>query len=217
VSQNFSVQDKLTNDVFVYYFGDPDGAGIGLWTRLDNGDSASNTGINNTDKDNDTLFTGDRDYYNNPTAHANAASTPATASNTALHLVTNIGAQIWEFHMGTNNNQGSWSTGNAQATDHGLWGSNSSRLASLAESIALYAANFGGTIAGGNTVGALQPMSNVGSTNDYVNAEENRPGNWINSVLTAAPTPSGHALLVLGFGHVLDLQGTQAGEFSAVL
>jgi hypothetical protein len=193
VSQNFSVQDKLTNDVFVYYFGDPDGAGVGVLTQMDNGDSGSNPDIINTNKDNNILFPADWDYYNNPAANANAASTPATASNTALHLVTNISAQTWEFHMANNSNQVIWTTADAQATDHSLWGSNTSRQASLAEAVALYAANFGGNNASGNTVGAVQPMSDVGSTNLYADAEDNRPGGWANSMWTAAPTPSGHA------------------------
>jgi hypothetical protein len=217
VSQNFSVQDKLTNDVFVYYFGDPDGAGVGVWTQMDNGDSASNTGIITTNKDNDTPGFGDWDYYNNPTANANAASTPVTASNTALHLVTNIGAQTWEFHMGTNGSNIAWSTANAQATDHGLWGSNTSRQASLAEMIALYSANFGDNNATGNTVGAVQPISNVGSTNVYVNAEDNRPGGWIGNMWTAAPTPSGHARLILSVGYVDDNPDANASIVSAVL
>jgi hypothetical protein len=217
VSQNFSVQDKLTNDVFVYYFGDPDGAGIGLWTMMDNGDSASNRAINTTDRDNDTAFTGDWDYYNNPTAHANAATTPATVSNTALHLVTNIGAQTWEFHIGTNGANVNWSNANAQATDHGMWGSNTSRLASLVEAVALYAANFGDNNATGNTVGAVEPMSNVGSANAYVDAEDNRPGGWAIGMWTAAPTPSGHALLYPFYGAVFDIVDGNGSSLTAVL
>lgn len=217
VSQNFSVQDKLSNDVFVYYFGDPDGTGVSLWSELDNGDSASNTGINTTNKDNDTLFDGDYDYYNNPTAYANAATTPVTSSNTALHLVTNIGSQTWEFHMGTNSIPASWTTANTQATDHSLWGSNSSRLASLAEAIALYAANFGGNNATGNTVGAVQPISNVGSTNEYFNAEDNRPGGWNGNFWSATPTPSGHAQLGLNHGVVGDFPDVFGLNVSAVL
>ena len=172
---------------------------------MDNGDNANNSGINTTDKDNDTLFTGDWDYYNNPTANANAATTPATASNTALHLVTNIGSQIWEFHVSTGSG-GNWDHANGQATDHGLWGSNTSRLASLAEAFALYAANFGGDGATRtpNTVGAVQPMSNVGTTNGFVDAEVNFPGGWGASLWTAAPTPSGHARMTLYWGSVLD-------------
>jgi hypothetical protein len=212
VSQNFSVQDKLSNNVFVYYFGDPDGAGIGLWTELDNGDTASNRGVVTTNKDGNTVFPADFDYYNNPTANANAASTPATASNTALHLVTNIGAQIWEFHMSTNSNQGSWSTANAQATDHGLWGSNTSRMASLSEVIALYAANFAG-----NTVGGVQPMSNAGSINEETAAEDNRPSGWDFGLWTAAPTPSGHALLLPYFGLAFDFFDENGGNPAAVL
>jgi hypothetical protein len=166
---------------------------VGVLTQMDNGDSGSNPDIINTNKDNNILFPADWDYYNNPAANANAASTPATASNTALHLVTNISAQTWEFHMANNSNQVIWTTADAQATDHSLWGSNTSRQASLAEAVALYAANFGGNNASGNTVGAVQPMSDVGSTNLYADAEDNRPGGWANSMWTAAPTPSGHA------------------------
>jgi hypothetical protein len=217
VSQNFSVQDKLSNDVFVYYFGDPDGVGVSMWTQLDNGDSASNPGINTIDRDIDTPGNGDIDYYNNPTANANAASTPATASNTALHLVTNIAAQTWEFHMGTNGSRVTWSAANAQATDHGLWGSNTSRLASLAEMVALYAANFGGNNEGGNTVDALQPTTNVNSINGHVADENNPPGGWLPLLWTAAPTPSGYARLNFGFGHFVDLPDTTLNDVSAVL
>jgi hypothetical protein len=203
VSQNFSVQDKLTNDVFVYYFGDPDGAGVGLWTQLDNGDNGNNSEIVITNKDNDSLGSGDWDYYNNPSAHANAASTPATASNTALHVVTNISAQTWEFHTGTNGAGQNWSNANAQATDHGLLGSNTSRLPSLAEAVALYAANFGGNNAGGNTVGTIQPMSNLGSNNIYSAVEDNRPG-VIHGMWTFAPFPLGKAQMNLSQGLITD-------------
>jgi len=206
VSQNYSVQDKLTSDVFVYYHGDPDGAGIGLWTALDNGDSASNQGLVTTDQDGNTTFSDDFDYYNTPAANTNAVTTPVTPSNTALHWVTDIAAQTWEFHMGTNNNYETWDVANAQATDHTLWGSNSSRQASLAEAVALYAANFGGdgSTRTPNTVGAVQPMSNAGSTNGYAAVEDNRPGEWGNALWSAAPTPSGHARLGLYNGLVFD-------------
>jgi hypothetical protein len=103
-------------------------------------------------------------------------------------------------------------TGNAQATDHGLWGSNSSRLASLAEGIALYAANFGG-----NTVGEVQAITNVGSTNVYNASEDNRPGGWDDLMWTAAPTPSGHAPLALGVGNVNDYPDSTNVFVSAVL
>ncbi|WP_396435504.1 hypothetical protein [Limnohabitans sp.] len=206
VSQNYSVQDKLTNDVFVYYHGDPDGAGIGLWTALDNGDSASNQGLVTTDQDGNTTFSDDFDYYNTPAANTHAATTPVTPSNTALHWVTDIAAQTWEFHMGTNTDFATWVVANAQAADHTLWGSNSSRQASLAEAVALYAANFGGdgSTRTPNTVGAVQPMSNAGSTNGYAAVEDNRPGEWGNALWSAAPTPSGHARLGLYNGLVFD-------------
>jgi hypothetical protein len=217
VSQNFSVQDKLSNDVFVYYFGDPDGAGVGLLTALDNGDSASNQGIITTNKDNDSQD--DFDYYNNPTATINAASTPATTSNTALHLVTNISAQTWEFHIKNTTNLLNWNAANSQATDHSLWGSNSSRQASLAEMVALYAANIGGdgiTQRTPNIVGAVQPMSDLGSTNPYEISEDNRPNGWV-TAWTAAPTPSGHALMNFSQGFVVDRPDAGNWGVSAVL
>ncbi len=219
VSQNHSVQDKLTSDVFVYYHGDPDGAGIGLWTALDNGDSASNLGLVTTDQDGNNSFSSDRDYYNTPAANTNAATTPVTPSNTALHWVTDIAAQTWEFHMGSNTDYANWDEANAQATDHTLWDSNSSRQASLAEAVALYAANFGGdgSTRTPNTVGAVQPMSNAGSTNGYADVEDNRPGGWDGYLWSAAPTPSGHALLDLYFGVVYDFRDTSGNFVSAVL
>ena len=218
VSQNFSVQDKLSNDVFVYYFGDPDGAGVGVWTQMDNGDSTTNSGLVSMDKDNDSRALIDWDYYNNPTDNSNAATTPATANNTALHVVTNITAQTWEFHMGVNSTLGNWSTGNIQAADHGLWGSNTSRQASLAEAIAFYAANFGGDgPAGGNTVGSLQPMSDFGSSTSLVLAAEvNTPSGW-GVIWTAAPTPSGHARVSLHNGDVFDNPDVILYTLTAVL
>jgi hypothetical protein len=218
VSQNFSVQDKLTNDVFVYYFGDPDGAGVGVWTQMDNGDSASNSGLVSMDKDNDSRALIDWDYYNNPTDNSNAATTPATANNTALHMVTNITAHTWEFHMGVNSTLGDWSTVNAQAADHVLWGSNASRLASLAEAIALYAANFGGDgPAGGNTVGSLQPLTDFGSSTSLVlPSEVNTPSGW-GVIWTAAPTPSGHARVSLHNGDVFDNPDVVIYSLTAVL
>jgi len=205
VSQNYSVQDQITDDVFVYYFGDPDGAGIGLWTALDNGDSATDAGVVTTNQDGTTFNGSDWDYFNAGWAQDNVAIIPASASITALHFVTDIDAQTWEFHMSYNGGSiyESWSGANAMATDHGLFGSNSSRLASLAEGVALYAANFGGDNAGGETVGDVQPMSNVGSTNSRTAAEENVPIRW-DDLWTAAPTPSGHAELKLYLGALTD-------------
>lgn len=64
---------------------------------------------------------------------------------------------------------------NALATHHTLWGSNVSRMASLEELVALYAANFtGGTNQG--KVGALQPISNASSIGD--SPSDNRPVGW---------------------------------------
>lgn len=214
VAQNYSAQDTVTNDVFVYYYGDPDGAGIGLWTAIDNGDSANNPGVVSIDHDADTSGYGDWDYYG---LEGNAAGTLTTSSNTALHLVTDIDAQTWEFHMANNTNWSAWDEADAQATDHTGFGSNTSRQASLAEVVAVYAANFGGDNAGGNTVGAVQAMSNVGSTNGYRNAEENRPDGWDSGMWSAAPTPSGYAILYLSYGDVDDSPATDGYYVTAVL
>lgn len=215
VAQNYSVQDQITGDVFVYYYGDPDGTGIGLWTLLDNGDSANDPTVVTTDQDQSTTHSSDWDYYNNPTD--NAAGTPATTSNTALHLVTNIAAQTWEFHAASNGLNQDWDVANAQAKDHNVFGSNSSRQISLVEAMALYAANFGGDSPGGNTVGAVQPMSNAGSTNGYVASEDNHPQGWGFVIWTAAPTPSGHAILYLNFGDLSDLPDANEYLVAAVL
>jgi hypothetical protein len=181
VAGNFSVQDKLTSDVFVYYYGDPDGVGVGVWTDLDDGDSASDGFAVPTDKDGNLyVFEEDADYFNTP--NINAATTPATASNTAMHLVTNVAAQTWEFHMSKADSM------YVDPNDHTDFGfSNSSRHASLAEAMALYAANFGGNNGEGSTVGTMQPMSNAGSTNASNPAESNRPLGWDYSLSTAAP------------------------------
>ena len=124
VAKNYSVQDKVTKDVFVYYYDDPDYGfsnkpGIGLWTALDNGDSTSSQSAVETDKDGNSMNYPDSDYYNNPGDNTAAASTPVTASNTALHLVTDIAAQTWEFHMAIRPVGGvggvTWEEANAQA------------------------------------------------------------------------------------------------------
>ena len=113
-----------------------------------------------------------------------------------------------------------WEEANAQAADHTGFGSNTSRQASLAEAMALYAANFGGDSEIGNTVGAVQPMTNQSMINDYSAAEGNMPDGWDTADWwTAAPTPSGHADLYLGgYGYVEDAPNTQIRYvFTAVL
>jgi hypothetical protein len=89
-------------------------------------------------------------------------------------------------------------------------------MASLAETLALYAANFGGS-GSVNTVGAVEAMSNLTSTTPAA-GENHAPGGWGNNIWTAAPTPSGNAVVSLISGHVLDELGTAATyRVSAVL
>ena len=180
VEQNYSVQDKVTGDVFVYYYGDPDGNGVGLWTRLDSGDSASNGGVVTANRDADGNGWGDLDYYNTTGI---ATGTESTTANTALGMTTDMAAQVWEFHMGKSS-ASAYTQANAAtaAGDHTAQGSNTSRLASQDELLALYAANFGANTGGGgaaaNIVGAVQPITDKSSFNSYVATEDNRPGGW---------------------------------------
>lgn len=219
VAANFSVQDKVTGDVFVYYYGDLDANGIGLWTQLDSGDSASNVDVVTTDRDADDNGFGDWDYYNTTGV---ALGTPSTTGNTALGFVTNIQAQVWEFHMGkASASSFSYDTAISNAGDHTLWNSNTSRLGSLEEMLALYAANFGADTGGGgaaaNIVGAVQPITDTSSFNDYVATEDNRPGGWTHVTWSSAPTPSGHANLYLYNGYATDTPDGYTGYVSAVL
>ena len=212
--QNYSVQDRPTGNVFVYFYGDPDGNGIGLWTLLDNTDTASNPGVSTADRDGLSLNSNaDWDYYNAGTV---LAGTQATTGNTALGFVTSIAAQVWEFQMGQSASTAmNWSTAKTWAGNHTDRGSNTSRMASLAETLALYAANF----AGGNTPGAVEAMTSLTSTTTTtVAGENNAPGGWTGTnIWTAAPTPSGNAVVSLSLGHVLDDLGTATYNVAAVL
>lgn len=210
ISQNYSAQDTVTGDVFVYYYGDPDGTGLGFWSPLDSGDTPSNTGLNPLDKDGDGS---DWDYYTSATALATLA--PASADNTALHLVTDIAPQVWALHM-ANVGSGSWEAANALVQDHVRMGSNTSRLPSLQEWLALYAANFGADdrTLNAHTVGPIEPMSNA-IQNDASAApnwrSDNRPAGWDDYVnewggyyWAAAPSPRGHAQMWLGYAQLGD-------------
>lgn len=223
VSQNYSVQDKITQDVFVYYYGDPDGAGVGMWTAVDSGDSASNTSLATTDRDLDANDWGDLDYYNGIGFGHGASAVQANTANTALHLVTNIGAQTWEFHMSQDASRTDWVSANTLATDHVAVGSNTSRLASLQELVALYGANFGQDVSGwvwspqSHVVGAVQPVSNANSTDALAVNEDNTPGEWGYACWADAPTPSGHALFALSYGAISDASNAHLERVPVVL
>ena len=107
------------------------------------------------------------------------------------------------------------------AGNHAQWNSNTSRLASLDELMALYAANFGADTGGGgaaaNTVGAIQAITDTSSFNGYVAKEDNRPGGWANHLWSSAPTPSGHANINLNNGNANDKPDANNNYVSAVL
>jgi hypothetical protein len=208
VGKNYSVQDRATGNVFVYYHGDPDANGIGVWTPLDSGDAATIQGNNITDRDTDSNGWGDWDYYNTTGVTVGTQSTPA---NTAMGFVTNIAAQVWEFQMAKPSATMDWSTANTFAGNHTTTGSNTSRMASLEEMLALYAANFGV-----NTVGAVQAMTDTTSFIGVL-GEDNRPGGWATHIWSSAPTPSGHATIDLYNARLLDRMDGIGNAVSAVL
>jgi len=220
VAQNYSVQDAVTKNVFVYYYGDPDGNGMGLWTTLDVPEG-------NTDRDAGTAIVGDWDYFNST---GQAVGTESTVQNTALGYVTNIQAQVWEFQMalfdGLDNTIDSTdaisaTAAKALAGDHTEFNSNTSRSASFEEMIALYAANFGGNSAGGGvagrTVGNVQQMTDTTAFNGYVASEDNRPGGWAYDMWSGSPTPSGHAYVYVYDGGAYDRPDGSSSYVAAVL
>ena len=208
VAQNYSVQDKITGNVFVYYFGDPDGNGVGVWTGQDPGDTATSTGINAANRDLDANSYGDWDYYNTTGV---ALGTPSTSANTALGMVSNVAAQVWEFAAANPNSTMTYAYDQMASLvgNHTTMGSNSSRTMTFEEGLALYAANFGGSSGGGaaggaaSTVGAVQAMTDTSNYNGYTTNEDNRPGGWSNSIWTGAPSPSGHVHVALAYGHLV--------------
>lgn len=236
VAQNYSVQDKISKEVFVYYYGDPDGAGgVSMSTRHDAIKNATgitsdlagtlgNTVYNDKDINGGTS---DNDYYAFPiTRIADSALPAVTASNTALHLVTNIPAKVWEFHAGMFGKEidpyaagSTYSEIDAALTDHVKTGSNTSRMGTLEEMIALYAANFQGGNANAPlsvNVGALQPISNATSART-ISGEFNSPVGWQGSAWTPAPTPAGHAVVDFSRGTLSDNWDSLVGGGVAVL
>jgi hypothetical protein len=222
VNANFSVQDKITGNVFVYYHGDPDANGIGLWTLLDAGDAQTNGRAVGNNRDNDIAGMGDFDYYNTTGV---APGTQSTTANTALGFVTNIAAQVWEFQMAKpSTTTRNWDASNTFVGDHSARGSNTSRMASLEEMLALYAANFGNAAAGGNTVGGMQAMTDTIAYPASLSlpiANANVPSTWPegtwDAFWTAAPTPSGYAYINLNRAFVAEEPSAISIYVSAVL
>lgn len=217
IGQNYSVQDKVTGDVFVYYAGDPDGTGVGLWSML-NADAIVPDGVGIYD------FQGVNYYIHS----ANPSDMP---SNLAAHMSTAIDNQVWEFHTAqTNQLAGAWSDANFLSENHVLNGSNTSRLASLQEMVALYAANFGqndaGSDGGSNShvPGAIQALSSTIANSGYTSGNDNLPGGWPAFMdgweypaWVAATTPSGHALVSLTLGQLIDATNVNSAFVPVVL
>ena len=206
----------------MYYFGDPDGNAVGLWTKQDTGDTATNIGINTSDRDVDSNRWGDWDYYN---TKGEALGTPSTSDNTALGMVTNVAAKVWEFAAANPNSTTTYTYDQMASLvgNHTTMGSNSSRTMTFEEGLALYAANFGGSSGGGaaggaaSTVGAVQAITDTGSYNNYTAGEDNRPGGWSNYIWTGAPSPSGHVFVGLSNGNLFDLPSADLAYAAAVL
>ena len=125
----------------------------------------------------------------------------------------------------------SWGEADFAAANHQLTKSNTSRLPSLNEMLALYAANFGQASAGSESTnasthlpGAVQAMDSVVAITGYLPSNDNLPGGWMWSLSdweyshwTAAPSPSGHVLASLTLGQLIDSTNNQLGFVTAVL
>ena len=164
---------------------------------------------------------GDWDYYNTTGV---ALGTPVTTANTALGMVSNVAAQVWEFAAANPNSTTTYTYDQMASLvgNHTTMGSNSSRTMTFEEGLALYAANFGGSTGGGvvgaaSTVGAVQAMTDTSSYNGYTTNEDNRPGGWSNAVWTGAPSPSGHVNVNLRYGDLLDAPNGYGSFAAAVL
>lgn len=210
---NFSVQDMITKDVFVHYFDDPDGKGVGITTLLDRRPNGDIDTVNSTVivfLDRDGSGGGDFDYYSTNSAFNNNSA--ITAGNSALRFVTSMESKTWEFHMGKKEESGTFEQGDAKAADHSLWGSNTSRLASLQELVALYAANFKAD----GTVGSVEPISNATSIGTEA-GENNTPSGWSTQYFSAASTPSGHALMQFNEGSISDFRNNLSSAGTAAV
>lgn len=210
VDANFTVMDKLTNQIFVYFYGDVDGNGAGLITEQDP------NGIGNQNRDTGGYHSGlDWDLYIQPLTPSagqddkwnttDDVNTP-TALNTALGVVINSSAKTHEFSASFAG-YGNWNEANINASSHALMNSNTSRLASLEELLSVYAANFSNTI-----VGSVEPITPESATST---PQQNKPGPWPFYSWSADPTPSGHAATINDFGFGLDSQNSAI--FSAVV
>ena len=152
-------------------------------------------------------------------------STISTTANTALGMVSNVAAQVWEFAAANPNSTTTYTYDQMASLvgNHTTMGSNSSRTMTFEEGLALYAANFGGSSGGGaaggaaSTVGAVQAMTDTSSYNGYTTNEDNRPGGWSVYVWTGAPSPSGHVVVDLGLGYLPDIPGAYGNYAAAVL
>ena len=216
VAGNFSVQDKISKNVFVYFNGDVDATGIGMMTQQDVGDSASNQGSVLTDRDADPSGWGDGDLYNTTGV---AVGTQATVTNTALGFVTNLSAKTYEFAAAQiGNTPSDWSTAQTTAGNHVTTNSNTSRMMSAEELLALYAANFGGdTRATPNLPGAVQPNSNKIQYDVYTTSEDNTPSGWNTAFWSSSSSPSGHIYQHLYQGYSVESKDSMTLSVAAVL
>lgn len=223
---NYSAQDLSTGEVFVYYYGDPDGSGVSAWTALDQtptvADTANDPTVLVTDQDNRAINNSiELDYFKNPTFNAATAS----LTSTAAHFFTDLSAGVWRFHMSRNTDPLSWANATAAAADHVRNGSNTSALASTEQLMALYAVNFGGNTAGegrqpGGFNEALTLNSGYGLDLSIAN-ESNRPYGWGTSANAAfwssGVSASGHLVVDLRQAALLDLNNSLQAYAGIVL
>ena len=216
---NFSVQDTITKNVFVYFYGDVDGSGVGMKTFYDNGDTVNSTSVKTDNRDGDAIY-GDLDYYNSSTV---TLGTPASVTNTAMGFVSNLSAKTYEFSAAQiGGAAANWSDTQTKVGNHVLTNSNTSRMMSAEELMALYAANFGGDTRTATELplpGAVQAITSTSIVDAYVLAEDNSVNGWAASgdFWSSSYTAAGHLNLNSAYGYTMDSANGTAIYAAAVL
>ena len=219
LTQNYTIKDAASNQIFVYFAADVDGSsGVGVHT-YDPSTAQDSDGFT-------PLNLGAAWNYFKTAQAAN--NQDFTANGLSLNALLDLPKQIYEFHTAINSSNPSidFDTAKSNAEDHTLTGSNSSRMLSTAEAMALYAANFGADDgAGFNTVGDITPLTHdMATAVNMVQANNNVASSWANVLWTsnnfyAAANAASytHATLSLNYGYINELPNWNTAAAAYVL
>lgn len=156
LSENYSVQDPVSGNVFVYYYGDPDGDGTGSFKR---------EAGNDTD--------GYLDFYN----YYNTKDILSQNPNNYSYKLPDVKSQVFEFSITKPIDAiggYSWDEGLSITTQHTFCKSNYSRFPTLPEAMALLGANF---IGKSSIPGPVETI-NLFQNGAILSEEDNQPSNW---------------------------------------